>query len=394
MAIAFGATLGSTAPSGSSSSPVTFNTTATVPAGGLVVAVVQWYNNVTCTVTGGGLTWTSDKTQSGVSDTNLRILIASAPAPAGLASATTLTATFSGSSDVRAFAALYLTGADVVDVSGGAASSTNNTAWSVGFTTTNAADLAVGAAWMDALTTNITPAGTATEIFEVAHPDTPRLHVVYEVYSGTGAKTLGGSWTGTKMWVAAAVAYKATAGATNATVTAVVAAATGAAPSTTATASAHVTVTAVPAAATGDTPAAVVAGSGNATVTAVVALALGSAPPANSILSSVVNAPAVISLGSAPAAVLASAGNATVTAVPATALGSGPVAVVRAGSGVTAVAATALGSAPVAVVTAGQNVIAVPAFATGAALRPAITPAPTGGGVNGDVAATFAEAFS
>lgn len=179
----------------------------------------------------------------------------------------------------------------------------------------------------------------------------------------------------------------------DATVTAVPAVALGSAPVASATVTAGATVTAVPAAATGDTPAAVVTGTGSATVTAVPATALGSAPPANSILSSVVNAPAVIALGSAPVAVISSAGNATVTAVPATALGSAPVAVLSSGQTWVAVVADATGAVPAAVISAGATVAAVIAVASGQAPRPTISPAPTGG-VSGDIAATFAEAFS
>lgn len=186
----------------------------------------------------------------------------------------------------------------------------------------------------------------------------------------------------------------ATAG-TNATVTAVPAVASGVAPVASATLTANATVTAVAAVATGDTPAAVVTGSGSATVTAVPALALGIAPPANSILSAVVSAPAVVSLGSAPAAVLSGAGNGSVTAVPALALGSAPVGVLSGAQTWVTVVAGAAGAGVAAAVSAGATVLAVPAAAVGQAPRPAVSPAPVGGGgVSGDVAATFAEASS
>jgi hypothetical protein len=177
--------------------------------------------------------------------------------------------------------------------------------------------------------------------------------------------------------------------ATNATVTAVVADATGAAPPATVTAATHATVTAVVASATGDNPAATVAA--NSTVTAVTATALGSAPPANQILSSVVNAPAVVALGSAPAATVGAGGDATVTGAVATGLGSSPIGSLSAGQVVVGVVADGLGSAPVAAITAGATIGAVPAVAAGQATRASISPAPAGGGGTALVAVAFAE---
>lgn len=153
------------------------------------------------------------------------------------------------------------------------------------------------------------------------------------------------------------------------------------------------TVVAVPATALGDVP--VPAVSAGVTVSAVPAVALGSAPPANQIISIVVGAPAVVAAGSAPAAAVSAGGTgATVGAVPAAAGGSAPAAAVSSGVTVGAVAAAAAGSAPVASVASGVTVAAVPAVASGQAPRPTISPAPAGGGVSGDVAATFAEASS
>lgn len=177
-------------------------------------------------------------------------------------------------------------------------------------------------------------------------------------------------------------------------VTAVTALALGSAPVGSVAVTANANVTAVVALALGSAPVAVVSGSGSATVAAVPATAAGSAPPANSILSSVVGAPAVIALGSAPIAVISSAGNATVTAVPAVGLGSAPAGVLSGAQTWVAVIADGAASAPAAVISAGATVIAVPALALGSAPRPTVSPAPASGGVSGDAAATFAEASS
>lgn len=183
-------------------------------------------------------------------------------------------------------------------------------------------------------------------------------------YPGFWVDAVGGTPIGITQ-----VTWGAAAGGTDATVTAVVAASAGSAP-----------------------VAAITAG---ATVTAVVADSVGTAPPANNLISVVVGAPASVSLGSAPVASVSAGGTgATVTAVPATSAGSAPVAGVSAGVAVSAVVADSVGSAPVAALAAGVTVAAVPAVSSGQAPRPTITPSPTGGGVSGDVAATFAEASS
>lgn len=220
----------------------------------------------------------------------------------------------------------------------------------------------------------------------------PKQYVSSKIVSATGTQsateTLSGS-AGAAMIIAT---FKAAAGGTPATVTAVAAVALGSAPAASVSAGGGASVTAVPATASGSAPVASV--SGGATVTAPAATALGSAPPANNLISIVVGAPAVVALGSAPAAAVSAGGTgASVGAVAAVGAGSAPAASVSAGVAVTAVVADALGSAPVASLAAGVTVTAAPAVAAGAAPRPAITPTPAGG-VSGDVAATFAEASS
>lgn len=175
----------------------------------------------------------------------------------------------------------------------------------------------------------------------------------------------------------------------DATVTAVPAVALGSAPIAAVSAAGNATVTAVTATALGSAPIAAVAA--GATVTAVVADALGSAPPANQITSAVVTAPAVMALGSAPPASVGAGGDATVTAVIASALGSAPIASLSAGQVVAAVVADATGAATASTISAGATVGAVPALALASALRPAITPAPAGGGGTALVAVAFAE---
>src|SRR3954462_5320649 len=117
----------------SASTTCTLTTTAAVAVGGRVLVLVGWFINSvsTSTLSGGGLTWTKDvELRSG----SLHIAIHSAPAPAGLASSTVLTATFSLAGDSIMGAGSFLG----LDSTGATASQTNTgatAAWSSGSVT-------------------------------------------------------------------------------------------------------------------------------------------------------------------------------------------------------------------------------------------------------------------
>jgi hypothetical protein len=78
----------------SAQTSITLTTTATVPAGDTIIVGTGAFNspNRTMAITGGGLTWTNDKSAANGGDF---AAIHSGPAPAGLASGTVLTCTFS-----------------------------------------------------------------------------------------------------------------------------------------------------------------------------------------------------------------------------------------------------------------------------------------------------------
>lgn len=351
----------------------THATTATAPSGALIIVVAGWGSGTdrTATVTGGGLTWTTDQSNVSAGGYKLRIGVFSAPAPAGLASGTTLTLTTSGADDGANIAACYVTGVDVggtrKDASTGSAAVTAS--WdTTAATTTNADDLIIGGSFGDGNRTSTATVGT--ELFDFQNATNAwSMTVTYQIVASTGSKSLTGTWSASVDQVAGFVAYKSAVAAGDATVTAVVADSAGSAP--------------------------VAAISSGATVTAVVADSAGSAPPANQIVSIVLNVPAVISAGSAPAAAVSTGGSdATVTAVVADSAGSAPVAALQTGSTVTAVVSDSAGTAPAATIVQGTAVTAVPALSRGEAPRGTVSPAPAGGGVSGDVAATFAEASS
>lgn len=218
MALAYGASLGTPNKStATATTTIAFTTSVTVPSGGHLVVAVSWYNfGVTATVAGGGLTWTQDVLKTGSSDVNYHLALFSAPAPAGLASSTTITATFSASAFGRAIFGDYWTGVatsspkDQTSTAGGA-----TTGWSGGSqTTTNANDLIVAAGWGDVVVTTNTPTSPATEVedFNVAS-DRATWAMEYRIVAATSTYSLAGTWGGTPgEWLGVQVSYKAAGG--------------------------------------------------------------------------------------------------------------------------------------------------------------------------------------
>lgn len=110
-----------------SDTEITFNTTATVPAGGLLVVEVAADNlgtgtttpSPTMTITGGGLTWTQrfDRGSGSAAGSGVVGSLHTAPAPAGLASGTTLTCTLSGAVAAKAIRGWYVATATVAAIS-------------------------------------------------------------------------------------------------------------------------------------------------------------------------------------------------------------------------------------------------------------------------------------
>lgn len=225
MAISTPADIGTTAPGGTGSS-LGLTTTAAVPAGGKIFVAICWFGSQTLSsVSDGTNTYTIDKTQTTPGTTNCRFAIASADAPSGLASGSTITATWSGTTADRKIAAAYSTG---VQTGAGAAygavgqGQSNNTAWSSTTTTVNNGDLLWGGChWEDGVVAVNTPSGGNTELHEFG-PSGNRCVTCYQF--GTGAAIAAqGTWDSAAAidgTASIAVAYTAASGGTNATVTA------------------------------------------------------------------------------------------------------------------------------------------------------------------------------
>jgi hypothetical protein len=215
MAIGTPTSIGTTA-SASATATQTHTTTAVVPSGALVIMLCGWgfATDRTGTMSGGGLTWTTDQTNVWTFGYNFRFGIFSAPAPSGLASSTVLTLTLSGNGDGGALAGCYVTGLDQTgsreDNSTGAGAS--GTAWNTGTaTTSNADDLIIGGSLIDS-TTSSTATGGASELFDFTHPNAWTFTVAYKIVSSTGSQSLTGTWVASANHVDAFAAYKGEAG--------------------------------------------------------------------------------------------------------------------------------------------------------------------------------------
>ena len=204
--------------SAASSSTIALTTTGAVASGGFIVLGVYWftYNNVTLnSVSGGSLTWTVDKQfQSGGS---VNAALVSAQAPSGLASSTSITATFSSSIPTfKGICGASWTGVatpTVIDGTPGT-SSGSAAAWTAGsISTSNANDLVVGACTGDASGSfSSTPTGGWTENNDFSDStDGDSGTQVYQIVSSTGAYNPGGTWSTSVSFSGVSVAYQAAA---------------------------------------------------------------------------------------------------------------------------------------------------------------------------------------
>lgn len=222
MAIAFGAHIGNNATfdPGTAVTSRTFTTTGAVPSGGHIIVGAVWYadgNAATGTISGGGLTWTTDHYATPDGDVNFSLGLFSAPAPSGLASSTVLTLTLTGLSYGVNLGGIYATGiatSSWEDVSS-AADHTATSTWGSALTTTNADDLLIGLGYAEAETSSTANTGASyAEAFDFSHATTGNtLTMVYRIVSAASTYTPGGTWAVTPgVNLSASTSYKADAG--------------------------------------------------------------------------------------------------------------------------------------------------------------------------------------
>lgn len=197
---------------------IAFTTGSTVASGARIVVAAGWFSNsiTLSSVSGGGLTWTIDKQGRPTNPAFDSQGIASAPAPSGLASGTTITATLSGSADARTIGGLSLLGVDTstpVDVTSGPTGvNPSSTAWSTASISIAAGSCIVAAAWGENTSAGSTPTSPSLEAFDVANGDGYEQTACYRIESSAGSYTVAGTWGSSTQSGIIAVAYKAAAG--------------------------------------------------------------------------------------------------------------------------------------------------------------------------------------
>jgi len=195
---------------------ISFTTTQTVAAGGFIVAAIGWYGtaNLVASVSGGGLSWAVDF--EGQLSGLRGVAIASAQAPAGLASGATITFNSDATWDYPSCGGMSFTGvATSSPVDGtplgpvGAATA----AWSSGSYAIAAGSVIVAGNWNEGIiasNTETSPSIEAFESIEAANTDSG-LVVEYRIESSAGSYAVAGTWDAAHNHITAAVAYLAAA---------------------------------------------------------------------------------------------------------------------------------------------------------------------------------------
>jgi hypothetical protein len=206
--------------SAASSNSIQFTTSQAVASGGFIVVVGGWFGDNSLTVSGvsgGSLSWSVDKQPNGGS-LPYSVFIASAQAPSGLASSTTITASLSGSTGSALFiGGLSFTGiATSSPVDGtptGPTEATTTAAWSTPSYAIAAGSVIVAACLGEGTSANNAPTSPSLEGPENDQAgDTIALVAEYRIETSAGSYTVAGTWSAGVSTRNVAVAYKAAAG--------------------------------------------------------------------------------------------------------------------------------------------------------------------------------------
>jgi hypothetical protein len=215
MAITLDQTTLGTVNSGGDSGTVTLTTTATVSSNAFIVVGVMPYEGTTTlsSVSGGGLTWSVDKTEiAGISAIGLGI--ASAQAPAGLASGTNITFTFSdalgGPRWAGGMSLLGVKTSSPLDGTPPAAVRGTTAAWATNSQTIQAGSCAVALQFAENTATANTPTAPALQAWELLVGGGPSgMRMDYDVRSSTGSANIAGTMGGASVNGSILVAYLA-----------------------------------------------------------------------------------------------------------------------------------------------------------------------------------------
>jgi hypothetical protein len=198
--IAFDKTLG-TASLNAGQATLPLTTSAAAVSGSRIFLIVEWAGAQTLSsVAGGGLTWQVDKQDVATGAIAQRLGIASADAPAGLASSTVITATFSASTTVGLIAACSATGlaAAVADATHSTPAGAPTANWTDTVTTVAADTFVLGASAFDCTASPTNSPTNGTEVHDFFNNSfAGSMASQYRIESTAGAKQVNGTWSNT-----------------------------------------------------------------------------------------------------------------------------------------------------------------------------------------------------
>lgn len=201
---------------------IPFTTTSAVAAGGFIVLSVGWFDSAVnlSSVAGGGLTWTVDKqgrAAGGPGSSNAALV--SAQAPSGLATSTTITATFSGTTPT----ARMIGGSSFLGVATSAPVDTTNgpigvnvaaAGWATGSTTIAAGSLLIATCYAETTNTTSTPTSPSIEALDWSIGGGGVTQTTaYRIEASAGSYTVAGTFAVNVQSDTNAVAYLEAAGA-------------------------------------------------------------------------------------------------------------------------------------------------------------------------------------
>jgi len=193
-------TIGSAGPAGAAGT-IAFTTSAVVASNAFIVVGVQWFGSgiTLSSVAGGSLSWAVDVQGVDAASNNSHVGFASAQAPAGLASGTTITATMSGSADGRAICGTSLTGvktSSAVDAVGTVTGSAGSTNWSTGNVSVAAGSVLFGTCFSQTSGASSTATAPSVETHDFASGGGDSVTMAYRIEASAGSVAVAGVWTG------------------------------------------------------------------------------------------------------------------------------------------------------------------------------------------------------
>lgn len=208
MAIALDQTSLGNASNNASATTIAFNTGANVASDGTLFVLVHYAGAQTVTVAGGSLTWTEEAHRD---ESAIHTALFRANAPSGLASATTITATFSAAVTGRIIAGCSFTGLATAAKEDSGTIGLSNTVWtSATMDPTTAENLTITAVTLD---TNVghTVTAPSLEALDSGASFDYRFAIIYRIETSAGAYTNGGTFAASGLIIGATGAYGATA---------------------------------------------------------------------------------------------------------------------------------------------------------------------------------------